>query len=136
MLLEDSLQKKRVFALFSKRLKKGELIKRINYNQWIIVDSEPHIFVDCQWDQIREVNETFVPYLLAVENLDSRYNLLINEYNSLRNNQLLEVGDNVDVLMEQQVIPTSGVVRYIGDLTGKKGIFFGIEIVVSHCHII
>ena len=134
MLLEDALQKKRAFTLFSKRIRKGELIQTddIAIDEWFIVNSVPPIYVECREDQRRHVYLNFVPYLLAVENLDSRYNLLINEHSSLENNISLKVGDRVDVMMEQQIIPTSGLVRYIGDLRGKKGTFFGIEIMVSH----
>ena len=132
MLLEDSLQIKRGFAIFSKHIRKGELIQIDDLGQWVVLNSVPPIFLECQEDQRRHVYSEFVLYLLAVENLDSRYNLLINEHNSLENNVSLKVGDKVDVIMEQQIIPTSGLVRYIGDLSGKKGTFFGIEIMVSH----
>ena len=132
MLLEDSLQKKWGFAIFGKHIKKGELIERNSDGQWIVAGSEPLVLVECQQDQTRYVNTKIVQYLVAVENLDSRYNLLINEYDSLKNNLSLKVGDKVDVMMEQKLIPISGVVRYKGSLLGKKGIFFGIEIVVSY----
>ena len=130
MLLEDCLQK-RAFAIFRERVSKGELIEFYDYNQYIVIYSEPPIFVDFEVDQVKFVEFSLLPYLLAVENLDSRYNMLINKYNSLKNNVLLNVGDKVDVLMEQQVIPTAGIVKYKGNLPGKTGIFFGIEILVS-----
>ena len=132
MLLEDSYQKKKGFALFSKRVRKGELMQISGSNQWTVAYSESPIFVDCQKDQVKFMDTLYVPYLLAIENLGSRYNLFINEYNSLTNNVLLNVGDKVDVMMKLQVIPTSGIVRYKGNLPGKSGIYFGIEILVSY----
>ena len=129
--MKDSLQKKQTFSLFSKHVSKGELIQKTESGQWIVAYSEPPVFVDCQEDQLNSVNPVFVPYLLAVENLNSRYNLLINELTSLSNNVLLNVGDKVEVMMKQQVIPTAGIVKYIGKLPGKIGDFFGIEITVS-----
>ena len=130
MLLKDSLQNK-AFAYFRERISKGELIQKNKYNKWIVTNSEPSIFVDCQEDQVKIMNPLFVLYLLAVENLHSRYNLFINEFNSLENSVFLNVGDKVDVLIQQQVIPTAGTVKYKGNLPGKSGIFFGIEILVS-----
>ena len=135
MLVKDSFQKKWVLSLFSKHISKGELIQKIEPDQWTVAYSEPPIFVNCQEDQLKFVDPVFVPYLLAIENLSSRYNLFINELHSLSNNILLNVGDKVEVMMEQQRIPTSGIVKYKGNLLGKIGIFFGIEIVVSHYYI-
>ena len=117
--------------MFREHVSKGELLDNYEMNYWIVAYSEPPIFVDCQENQVKTVNPVFVPYLLAVKNLDSRYNLFINDLKSLENNILLNVGDKVDVLMEQQVIPTAGIVKYKGSLPGKIGIFFGIEIMVS-----
>ena len=130
MLLEDCLQKI-AFARFGEHVCKGELIEKNKYNQWIVAYSEPPISVDYQEDQVKIVEPLFVPFLLAVNNLDSRYNLFINERNSLEKNVLLNLGDKVDVLMEQQAIPTAGIVKYKGNLPGENGIFFGIEILVS-----
>ena len=130
--MEDSHQKKKGFALFSKRVRKGELIQITESNQWIIAFSEPPVFVDCQKNQVKFMDTLYVPYLLAIENLVSRYNLFINEYNSLTNNVLLNAWDKVDVMIKQQVIPTSGIVKYKGNLPGKSGVYFGIEIMVSY----
>ena len=130
MLLKDCLQK-RAFAKFRERVSKGELIEINRPNHWIVAYSEPLISVGCQEDQVKIVKPLFVPFLLAVKDLDSRYNLFINECNSLEKNVSLNIGDKVDVLMEQQAIPTAGIVKYKGNLPGKNGIFFGIEILVS-----
>ena len=130
MLLEGCLQKI-AFASFREHVCKGELIEKNKYNQWIVAYSELPISVDCQEDQVKIVEPLFVPFLLAVKDLDSRYNLFINECNSLEKNVLLNLGDKVDVLMEQEVIPTAGIVKYKGNLPGENGIFFGIEILVS-----
>ena len=130
MLLENCLQN-RVFATFMEHVSKGELIQKDEHNQWIVAYSERLIFVDCQESQVKTVNSLFVPFLCAIENLSSRYNLFVNEFDSLEKLVLLNVGDKVDVLMEQQAIPTAGIVKYKGNLSGKNGIFFGIEILVS-----
>ena len=130
MLLEDCLQKI-ALASFQKLVCKGELIEKNKYNQWIVAYSEPLITVDCQEDQVKIVEPLFVLFLLAVNDLDSRYNLFINELKSLEKNVSLNLGDKVDVQMEQQAIPTAGKVKYRGNLPGKNGIFFGIEILVS-----
>ena len=117
--------------MFREHVSKGELIEKNKSDQWIVAHSEPLIFVDCQENQVKFVDPLFVPYLLAIKNLDSRYNLFIKDLQSLENNVLLSVGDKVDVLMEQQAIPTAGIVKYKGNLPGKNGIFFGVEIMVS-----
>ena len=129
MLLEDCSYKK-TFAYFRGRISKGELVKML-FNQWIVAYSIPPIFIDCQKDQLKNVNPKFTPYLLAVENLYSRYDLFINKLNSLAKCMLLNVGDKVDVMLEQCVVPASAVIRYKGQIPRKKGIFFGVELLVS-----
>ena len=135
MLLEDSFQKGLVARFFWEGISKGQLIKEDTPNNWIVAYSEPPITVSCQESQLKTVDPLFVPYLLAVENLASRYNLFTNELYSLEKNVLLNVGDKVDVLMEQEVIPTAGIVKYKGNLPRKDGVFFGIEILVSQYYV-
>ena len=103
--------------------------------QWMIAYSKPPVFIDCHGDQLKSVKPVFVEYLLAVENLASRFNLFINNINSLTRNILLGVGDKIDVTMEQYAIPAAAVVRYKGKLPPKHGILFGIEILVSTCSV-
>ena len=131
MLSEDCPQKK-LFAYFRENINKGELVEMAISNQWMIAYSDPPVFIDCLEDQLKVVKPMFVQYLLAVENLASRFNLFINNINLLTRNVLLDVGDKVDVTMEQYKIPATAVIRYKGNLPGKSGIVFGIEILVSH----
>ena len=132
MLLENCPQKK-TFAYFRGHISKGELIHKNESLQWIVAYANPTIFVDCQINQLKFVKPLFIPYLLAVEDLVSRYNLFISNLNSLTKNVSLNVGDQVDVMLEQQVIPAAAIVRYKGNLPGKNSTFFGVEILVSHC---
>ena len=132
MLLEDCLLK-RSFATLWGRISKGELLQMTELDQWIVVYSDPPIFVDIQRNQAKTVKQKFVPYLLAIENVISRYNLFINKQDSLIKCILLNVGDKVDVILEQHDIPSAAVVKYKGELPRKKGIFFGVEILVSKC---
>ena len=132
MLLEDSLLKRSLATLWG-RISKGELLQMTKLDQWIVVYSDPPIFVDIQRNQAKTVKQKFVPYLLAIENVISRYNLFINKQDSLIKCILLNVGDKVDVILEQHDIPSAAVVRYKGELPRKKGIFFGVEILVSKC---
>ena len=129
MLLEDCSYKKRFRGRI---ISKGELVNKMSkFDQWNVAYSNPPIFINCQKNQLRMVNPKFIPYLLAVENLYSRYDLFINKMNSLAKCILLNVGDKVDVILEQCAVPSSAVVRYKGEIPRKKGIFFGIEILVS-----
>ena len=132
MLLEDSLLKRSLATLWG-RISKGELLQMTKLDQWIVVYSDPPIFVDIQRNQAKTVKQKFVPYLLAIENVISRYNLFINKQDSLIKCILLNVGDKVDVILEQHDIPSAAVVRYKGELPRKKSIFFGVEILVSKC---
>ena len=132
MLLEDSLLKRSLATLWG-RISKGELLQMTKSNQWMVVYSDPPIFVDIQRNQAKTVNQKFVPYLLAIENVIARYNLFMNKHDSLIKCMLLNVGDKVDVILEQHDIPSSAVVRYKGELPRKSGIFFGVEILVSKC---
>ena len=131
MILEDCPQKK-LFAYFRENISKGELVQMDQSDQWSVVFSYPSVVIDCQKDQLKFIKPVFVQYLLAVENLASRFNLFINNINLLTRNILLGVGDKVDVTMEQYAIPAAAVVRYKGNLPRKRGIIFGIEILVSH----
>ena len=131
MLLEDCPQKK-LFAYFRGNISKGELVQMGKPDQWMVAYSDPPVIIDCLEDQLKYVKPIFVQCLLAVENLASRFDLFINNINSLTRDVLLDVGDKVDVKMEQYTIPANAVVRYKGNLPGKSGIVFGIEILVSH----
>ena len=131
MLLEDCPQKK-LFAYFRENISKGELVQMDQSDQWSVVFSYPSVVIDCQKDQLKFIKPVFVQYLLAVENLASRFDLFINNINSLTRNMLLGVGDKIDVIVEQYAIPAAAVVRYKGKLPRKRGIIFGIEILVSH----
>ena len=130
MLLEDSSYKRKSRRRVRVRVTRGELVQTTKSDQWIIAYSNPPIFIDCQKDEVKTVNRRFVPYLLAVENLISRYDLFINKLNSLAKCVLLKVGDRIDVILEQYAVPSSAIVRYKGELPRKKGIFFGVEILV------
>ena len=132
MLIEDSYQKKS-FANLRGRVSKGGLVQRTKPNQWKVVYSDPPIFIDFQKNQAKIVKPKFVSYLLAIETLISRYTFFINKQDSLIKCMLLNVGDEVDVILEQHAIPSAAIVKYKGELPRKRGIFFGVEILVSQC---
>ena len=132
MLMEDSLQKKSLANLRG-RVSKGELVQRTKPNQWMVVYSDPPIFIDFQRNQAKIVKPKFVSYLLAIQSLISRYTFFTKKQDSLIKCILLNVGDRVDVILEQHVIPSAAIVRYKGELPRKSGIFFGVEILVSQC---
>ena len=131
MLLEDCPQKK-LFAYFRESISKGELVQMDQSNQYSVAFSYHPVFIDCSRDQLKVIKPVFIRYLLGVENLASRFNLLVNNLDSLTRNMLLCVGDKIDVTMEQYAIPTAAVIRYKGKLPRKHGIVFGVEILVSH----
>ena len=130
MLLEDCPQK-RSFAYFRGNVHKGELIQLDKSDQWMVAYSNPPVFIDCHIDQLKIVKPSFVQYLVAVKNLASRFNLFTNNFNSFTKNVSLDVGDKVDVTVDQHAIPIAAIVRYKGNLPGETGIKFGIEILVS-----
>ena len=131
-MLSKDCPRKELFAYFRENIHKGELVQLAKSDQWMVAYSNPPVFIDCQKDQLKFVKPMFVQYLLAVENLSSRFNLFINNLNSLTRNMLLDVGDKVDVIMDQYTIPPTAVIKYKGNLPGKSGIVFGIKILVSH----
>ena len=131
MLLEDS-PPKRTFAYFRGRISRGELVQMIKPSQWIVAYSSPPVFIDCQKDQVKIINPCFLPYLLAVENSISRYDLFINKLDFLTHCIFQNVGDKVDVILEPNIIPSAAVIRYKGKIPNKRGIFFGVEILVSY----
>ena len=136
MLMEDCPPKK-TFAYFRENISKGELVQLTKSDQWIVVSSILHnTSVNCQKSQTKFINRSFIPYLLAVTNALLRYYLFIHNTNSLALNVLLNIGDKVNVILEQYSSPSEAVVRYKGTLPTKRGVFFGIEILVScytHC---
>ena len=134
MLLEDCPQK-RSFASFRQNVHKGELVQLYKSDLWMVAYSSPPVLIDCDVNQLKPVKSTFVLYLVAVENLASRFNLFINDFNSFKKNVLLDVGGKVDVTVDQHTIPVAAIVRYKGNLPGKSGIKFGIEILVSQFYI-
>ena len=130
MLLQDCPSKK-ILGYFREYISKGELIRATKSYQWMIADSSPPVIVDCQWDQLQLVDRPFIPYLLAVENLSSRHNLFIKNRNYLTKCVMLNPDDKVDVMLEKCDIPSTAVIKYKGELPNKKGIYFGVEVLVS-----
>ena len=132
MLLEDAFQKKVFASIRGRVVGKGELLHFTWPDHWMVAFSYPPIIVDCQKNKVKFVQSMFVPYLLAVKNLASRYELFVEKLASLTKIVSLHIGDSVDVILEQDVIPTSAMLRYKGNLSEKHSIYFGIEILVSH----
>ena len=131
MLLEDCLQQ-RMFASFWNLVCKGNLLHVTDSGRWFIHDSNPKIFVNCERTQVSLVQFDCVKFLLAIKDLNSRYNLLINKPELLANITSLTVGDKVEVRLDSQVIPVTAVIRYIGPLGEEKlANHFGIEILVG-----
>ena len=130
ILLEDCSQK-RSFAYFRGNVCKGELVQINKANQWMVAFSNPPVLIDCYMNQLKIVRSPFVQYLVAVENLASRLNLFTKNFDSFAKNISLNVGDRVDVTIDQHTVPVAAIVRYKGSLPRKRGIKFGIEILVS-----
>ena len=131
MLLEDCLQQ-RMFASFWNLVCKGNLLHVTDSGRWFIHDSNPKIFVNCERTQVLLVQFDCVKFLLAIKDLNSRYNLLVNKPELLANIASLTVGDKVEVRFDSKVIPVTAVIRYIGPLGEEKfANYFGIEILVG-----
>ena len=133
MLLEDCWSKKSLASIRSSSVNKGSLLQWTVTNQWIVSKSNHAIplFVDCNNEQVKCVPSTFVSYLFAVEDLSSRYNLFTQKLNLLHKNILLSINHEVEVRLEQEAVPATGVIRYKGTLKEQLGTYFGIEILVS-----
>lgn len=133
MLLEDCWSKKSLASIRSSSVNKGSLLQLSVTDQW--VTSKPShaipLFVDCNNKQVKCVPSNFVSYLFAIEDLSSRYNLFTQKLNLLHKNILLAVNQEVEVRLKQETVPATGVIRYKGTLKEQRGIYFGIEILVS-----
>ena len=130
MLLEDCYQQG-VFARFIKdSVCRGNLLLVSDSKEWYVYNSNPRIFVNCQRHQVKFVQFNHVYFLLAINDLKSRYNLFINKPDLLANIASLTVRDKVEVKLENEVIPVSAIIKYIGPLDGKLGTYFGIELLV------
>ena len=133
MLLEDCWSKKSLASIRSSSVNKGSLLQLSVTDQWVV--SKPGhaipLFVDCNKEQTKCIPSTFVSYLFAIEDLSSRYNLFIQKSNVLHKNILLSINQEVEVRLEQETLPATGVIRYKGTLKEQHGTYFGIEILVS-----
>ena len=134
MLLEDCVQKK-VFASFRNLVSKGEILYLSKTDGWYVHNTypNPRLYVNCCKNQVKHVQLDYIHFLLAITDLNSRYDLFINKTEVLAANALHTIGDEVEVRLENEVIPVSAVIRYIGPLRKKKGTYFGVEILVSKC---
>ena len=142
MLLEDCLQK-RTFATLRDSVNRGELLHSSNTDGWYVHNSIPRLHVNCEKEQLKHVHHLYVKFLLAITDLNSRYNLFINKPELFVTITSLTIGDEVEVRLESELIPVAAAIRYIGPLDhGKVGTYFGVEILVSgyvlcimfHCH--
>ena len=127
--MEDCYQQG-MLARFKNLVYRGDLLCVTDSDEWCVYNSNPRIFVNCQMHQVKSVQFGHVKFLLAINDLKSRYNLFINKPDLLANIASLTVGDKVEVRSENEVIPISAAIKYIGPLDGKLGAYFGIEILV------
>ena len=134
MLLEDCFQKK-TFASFRNLVSKGELLYLSKTEEWFIHNTYPNpkLYVNCHRNQVKHVQLDYIQFLLAINDLNSRYNLFINKTESLAAIALHTIGGEVEVRLDDEVIPVAAVIRYIGPLGGKIGTYFGVEILVRKC---
>ena len=131
MLLEDCLPKK-TFASIRNSVSRGELLHLSRTNEWYVHNSNPRLRVNCEKEQLKHVYFVYVKFLLAINDLNLRYDFFINKSEVLSTITSLTIGDEVEVRLENEVIPAAAVIRYIGPLDhGKVGTIFGVEILVG-----
>ena len=131
MLLEDYIYiQKKTFANHRKLVSRGELLHSSKTDGWYVHNSNPRLHVNCEKEQLKHVHH--VKFLLAITDLNSRYNLFINKPELFVTITSLTIGDEVEVRLESELIPVTAAIRYIGPLDhGKVGTYFGVEILVS-----
>ena len=119
------------FARFKKLVCRGELLCVTNTEEWYVHNSNPRVFVNCQRHQTKFVQFGYVDFLLAINDLKSRYSLFIKKPDLLTNIASFTVGDKVEARLENEAIPVSAAIKCIGLLDEKPGAYFGIEILVG-----
>ena len=133
MLLEDYIYiQKKTFASHRKLVSRGELLHLSKFNGWYVHNSNPRLYVNCEKEKLKHVHHLYVKFLLAITDLNSRYNLFSNKPELFVTITSLTIGDEVEVRLESELIPVAAAIRYTGPLDhGKVGTYFGIEILVS-----
>jgi len=132
MLLNDCFQK-RTFSGVKIFVCRGEIVHKSKSKEWYVHNSNPRQFIKCKKSQTKHLSSVYADFLLAITDLKSRYNLFINKPKKLSTIASLTIGDKVEVRLENQIIPASAAIRYIGPLDGRCGAYFGVEILVSEC---
>jgi len=131
MLLEDCLPKK-TFASLRNSVSRGELLHLSKTNGWYVHNSNSKLCVRCEKEQLRHVHHGYVRFLLAINDLNIRYKFFMNKSEVLAAITSLSIGDKVEVRLENEIIPATAAIRYIGFLErGKVGTYFGVEILVG-----
>ena len=87
-------------------------------------------YVNCSRDQVKHVHYVYPQFLLAITDLNSRYNLFNNKLELLSSIALHTIGDEMEVRLENEDIPVAATISYIGQLGSKVGTYFGVEILV------
>ena len=137
MLLEDCLPNK-TFASLRNAVSKGELLHLSHITKgWYVHNTNPKLYVNCKEDQVKYVQSIYPRFLLAITDLNSRYDLFVNKPEVLATIAILEIGSEVELRLENEAIPVAAAIRYIGQIDRKDGTYFGVEILVSkiynHC---
>ena len=96
LLLEDCLQKK-TFASLRNLVYRGELLHVSKTEEWYVHDTNPRLFVNCSRDQVKHVHYVYPQFLLAITDLNSRYDLFINKLELLSSIALHTIGNEVEV---------------------------------------
>ena len=113
LLLEDCLQKK-TFAGLRNPVYRGELLHVSETEEWYVHDTNPRLYVNCSRDQVKHVHYVYPQFLLAITDLNSRYNLFNNKLELLSSIALHTIGDEMEVRLENEDIPVAATISYIG----------------------
>ena len=132
MLVKDCLQKVLFPVLRDLTVPRGEIIRRTDNNtSWCLV-LNPSIEVLCQQRDLKIMSSKISSFLAAIHDPTVRFDLFMNKRNILNKALKLTIDDQVTVLIDNDTNTiTIAVIRYIGQLPGKRGCYFGIELLVS-----
>ena len=133
MLIRDCLQKALFPALRDLTVPRGEIVRRTDDNTSWCLALNPSVHVFCQQKYLKIMSSRVCSFLVAISDPIVRFDLFINKRDILNKALELTVGDQATVLVDNDTtIPAvKAVIKYIGQLPGMAGSYFGIELLVS-----
>ena len=135
MLVRDCFQKVLLSSSRGLTVPRGEIVRCTNSSTSWCLALNPSVHVSCHQRDLTIMSSRSSSFLVAISDPSVRLDLFMNKRAILNKALELTVGDQATVVVDNDTnaltITVKAVIKYIGELPGMVGNYFGVELLVS-----